>query len=258
MSSSNFEATNQTGSVGNSGNALLSSKEIRKISADMKNDLDIIIKSMEGAIKFSMEEKTKAAALKAMVIEKEEEVRKTSEETTAAEKRIIKNENIIAELEKELNDLKTAMDGIKEITSELDPLDAEKAIGSLKGALIKKQTDLEKARGDLNSSRKLKDLSARRLTDAEMSLQDAKKHYSEKMASADLLAENVEKSISHIVNTYNNVMNVATELLMENLDSRYSSQPEVDFDKQQTIAGTAEKGFQATKDSGRDEESFAT
>ena len=38
------------------------------------------------------------------------------------------------------------------------------------------------------------------------------------MSSADLLAENVEKSISHIVQTYGDVMTVAKELLMENLD----------------------------------------
>ncbi|MGI0062152.1 MAG: hypothetical protein ACREBA_06835 [Nitrosotalea sp.] len=249
MSSSNFEETGQSGSV------LLSSKELRKISDDMKNDLEVIIKSMGDAIKYSMEEKTKASALKSMVIEREEEVRKTSDEIISGEKRIISNENIIATLEKELNDLKTAMEGIKDITSELDPLDAEKAVGSLKGTLIKKQTDLEKARGELNSSRKLKDLATRRLAEAETSLQDTKKHYSEKMASADLLAEDIEKSISHIVQTYGDVMTVAKELLMENLGSRYSTQPEVDL-KQQTAAGTTGSGFQ-DKDPGKDREPLA-
>ena len=209
MSNSNFEET---------GSALLSSKELRKISDDMKNDLEVITKFMEDTIKYSVEEKTKAAALKSMVIEKEDEVRKISEEIASGEKRITNNENIIAMLEKELNNLKTAMEGIKAITSDLDSLDAEKAVGSLKGTLIKKQTDLEKARGRANSSRRLKDLATRRLSEAETSLQDTKKHYSEKMSSADLLAENVEKSISHIVQTYGDVMTVAKELLMENLD----------------------------------------
>jgi chromosome segregation ATPase len=246
MSSSNFEET---------GSALLSSKELRKISDDMKNDLEVITKFMEDAIKYSMEEKTKAAALKSMVIEKEDEVRKISEEIASGEKRIINNENIIAVLEKELNNLKTAMEGIKAITSDLDSLDAEKAVGSLKGTLIKKQTDLEKARGELNSSRKLKDLATRRLAEADTSLQDTKKHYSEKMASADLLAENVEKSISHIVQTYSDVMTVAKELLMENLGSRYSTQPEVGL-KQQTVAGTTGSGFQA-KDPEKDREPLA-
>ncbi|MFZ1077062.1 MAG: hypothetical protein WAN47_06505 [Nitrosotalea sp.] len=246
MSSSNFEET---------GSALLSSKELRKISDDMKNDLEVITKFMEDTIKYSVEEKTKAAALKSMVIEKEDEVRKISEEIASGEKRITNNENIIAMLEKELNNLKTAMEGIKAITSDLDSLDAEKAVGSLKGTLIKKQTDLEKARGELNSSRKLKDLATRRLSEAETSLQDTKKHYSEKMSSADLLAENVEKSISHIVQTYGDVMTVAKELLMENLGSRYSTQPEVGL-KQQTVAGTTGSGFQS-KDSGKDREPLA-
>ena len=242
MSSSNFEET---------GSALLSSKELRKISEDMKNDLEVITKFMEDAIKYSVEEKTKATALKSIVIEKEDEIRKISEEIASGEKRIINNENIIAVLEKELNNLKTAMEGIKAITSDLDALDAEKAVGSLKGTLIKKQTDLEKARGELNSSRKLKDLAIRRLSEAETSLQDTKKHYSEKMSSADLLAENVENSISHIVQTYGDVMTVAKELLMENLGSRYSTQPEVGL-KQQTGSG-----FQS-KDSGKDGEPLAT
>ena len=79
-----------------------------------------------------------------MVIEKEDEVRKISEEIASGEKRITNNENIIAMLEKELNNLKTAMEGIKVITSDLDSLDAEKAIESLKGTLIKKQTNLRK------------------------------------------------------------------------------------------------------------------
>ena len=155
MSSSNFEEINQPGSP---ANALLSSKEIRKISEGMKSDLEIRANSMEDAIKFSMEEKTKTAVLKAMVLEKEDEVRKTSEDIVAADRRIINSESIIAELEKELNNIKTAIEGIKEITSDLDPLDAEKAAGSLKGALIGKQTDLEKARGELNSLRKSKTL----------------------------------------------------------------------------------------------------
>ncbi len=245
MSSSNFEETES---------GLLSSKELRKISDDMKNELEVIIKSMGDAIKYSMEEKTKAAALRSMVIEKEEEVRNTSEEITSGEKRITNNENTISMLEKELNNLKTAIEGIKDITSELDPLDAEKAVGSLKGTLIKKQTDLEKGRGELNSSRKLKELAIKRLAEAEISLQEIKKHYSEKMASADLLAENIEKSISHIVQAYSDVMTVAKELLMENLGSRYSSQtPNI---KQQTVSGTSSSGFQ-TKDPGKDREPFA-
>ncbi|MDE1862628.1 MAG: hypothetical protein KGI33_06925 [Thaumarchaeota archaeon] len=221
MSGSRFEDTNP-GQPG-SGGALLS-KELRKISEDMKNDLQFIIKSMEDAIKFSMDEKTKATALKSLVLEKEEEVRKTSDEIVSTEKRITSNESAIAGLEKELNSVKTAIQGIKEITSELDPLDAERAADSLKGTLIKKQTDLEKSRGDLNSSIKLKDLAMRRLGDAERSLQNAKKHYSEKMAGADLLAENVEKSFSHIVQAYRDVITVSKELLMEILDSRQSTQ----------------------------------
>jgi predicted RNase H-like nuclease (RuvC/YqgF family) len=246
MSSSNFEETDA---------ALLSSKELRKISDDMKNALEVIIRSMGDAIRYSMEEKTKATALKSVVIEREEETRNTSEEIASVEKKIINNENIIAVLEKELNNLKTAIEGIKDITSELDPLDAEKAVGSLKGTLIKKQTELEKFRGELNSSRKLKDLATKRLADAEISLQDTKKHYSEKMASADLLAENVEKSISHIVQAYSDVMTVAKELLMENLGSRYLTQSEASL-KQQTVTGTTESRSQA-KDMGKDREPFA-
>ena len=48
MSNSNFEET---------GSALLSSKELRKISDDMKNDLEVITKFMEDTIKYSVEEK---------------------------------------------------------------------------------------------------------------------------------------------------------------------------------------------------------
>ncbi|MGI0065765.1 MAG: hypothetical protein ACREAT_03275 [Nitrosotalea sp.] len=128
MSSSNFEETK----TNNSSNALLSSKDMIKISHDMKSYLDFIIKSMEDAIRFSMEEKTKAVALRVVVVENEEEGRKISEEISAAERRIINNENVMMELEKELNKLKTAMEGIKEITYGLDSLDAEKANGSLK------------------------------------------------------------------------------------------------------------------------------
>lgn len=254
MSSSNVEETSHTG---NSGNVLLSSKDMIKISYDMKSYLDFIIKSMEDAIKFSMEEKTKAAALKAMVVENEEEVRKISEEINSAERRIINNENIMMELEKELNRLKTAIEGIKEITHDLDSLDSEKASGSLKGTLIRKQTDLEKVRGDLISSRKLKDLATRRLAEAEISLQNATKHYSERMKNADLISNNVGNSISQIVQAYSDVMNVARELLMENTGVRSSNQSESDF-KQQSNPGTVEGRFQGTKDSKRDEEPLAT
>ncbi|MGI0017800.1 MAG: hypothetical protein ACREA1_03740 [Nitrosotalea sp.] len=212
---------------------------------------------MDDAIKFSMEEKTKAAALKAIVVENEEEARKISEEINSAERRIINNENIMMELEKELNRLKTAIEGIKEITHDLDSLDSEKASGSLKGTLIRKQTDLEKVRGDLISSRKLKDLAARRLAEAEISLQNATKHYSERMTNADLIANNVGNSISQIVQAYSDVMNVARELLMENTGVRSSSQSEVDF-KQQSNSGTIESRFQGTKDSKKDEEPLAT
>ena len=253
MSSSNFEEMRTS----NSGNTLLSSKDMIKISHDMKSYLDFIIKSMEDAIKFSMEEKVKAAALRITVVENEEEGRKISEEISTAERRIINNENVMMELEKELNKLKTAMDGIKEITNGLDSLDAEKATGSLKGTLIRKQTDLEKIRGDLTSSRKLKDLAIRRLAESEISLQNATKRYSERMMSADLIVNNVENSISQIVQAYSDVMNVARELLMENLGVRYTSQPEVGF-KQQSNAGTTGNASQATKDSKRDEEPLAT
>ncbi len=253
MSSSNFEEMRTS----NSSNTLLSSKDMIKISHDMKSYLDFIIKSMEDAIKFSMEEKVKAAALRITVVENEEEGRKISEEISTAERRIINNENVMMELEKELNKLKTAMDGIKEITNGLDSLDAEKATGSLKGTLIRKQTDLEKIRGDLTSSRKLKDLAIRRLAESEISLQNATKRYSERMTSADLIANNVENSISQIVQAYSDVMNVARELLMENLGVRYTSQPEVGF-KQQNNAGTTGNTSQATKDSKRDEEPLAT
>ena len=252
MSSSNFEETK----TNNSSNALLSSKDMIKISHDMKSYLDFIIKSMEDAIKFSMEEKTKAVALRVVVVENEEEGRKISEEISAAERRIINNENVMMEFEKELNKLKTAMEGIKEITYGLDSLDAEKANGSLKGTLIRKQTDLEKIRGDLTSSRKLKDLAIRRLAESEISLQNATKRYSERMASADLIVNNVENSISQIVQAYSDVMNVARELLMENLGVRYSSQPEVGF--KQSNVGTTGNQFQSTKDSKRDEEPLAT
>ena len=77
------------------------------------------------------------------------------------------------------------------------------------------------------------------------------------MASADLLAENVEKSISHIVQTFNDVINVAKDLLMENLESRYSSQSEGGPNREQTTTGTAPDRFQSTN-TGRDEEPLAT
>ncbi|MGI0065764.1 MAG: hypothetical protein ACREAT_03270 [Nitrosotalea sp.] len=77
------------------------------------------------------------------------------------------------------------------------------------------------------------------------------------MSSADLIANNVENSISQIVQAYSDVMNVARELLMENVGARYSNQSEVGF-KQQSNAGTTGNGFQATKDSKRDEEPLAT
>lgn len=223
MSSSNFEDTNQPGGATSIDDSLLSSKDLRKISGDMKNELDIVIRAMEEAIKFSLDEKTKANALKSLVLEKEDEVRRSSEEIISIEKRIIKHEGIIAETERDLNNIKTAIDGIKEITSALDPLDAEKASGSLKGALMKKHTDAEKIRAELNSSGKLKDIVTRRLVEIEKSLEDTKRHYAERMADADTLVDNVEKSISQIVKTYNDIITVAKELLMENLGSRYSS-----------------------------------
>ena len=257
MSSSNFEGQTRTGTSSASSNAVLSSKDMIKISNDMKISLDYVIKSMEDAIKFSMDEKTRSAALKALVVENEEEIRKISDEINSADRRIANNENTMMELEKELNKLKTAIDGIREITHELDTLDSENAVGSLKGTLIRKQTDLEKIRGDLISSRKLKELATRRLAEAEIALQKTTKHYSEKMANADMIATNVQNSISQIIQAYNEVMNVARELLMENLGSRYPSQSEVGF-KQQSSSGTSGSQFQGTRDSQKDEEPLAT
>ena len=217
MSTANFdERTSQI-----NDKPLFSSKELRKISDDMKNDLEIMIKSMGDAIKSSMEEKTKAFALKELVIEKENEVQKALDEITSIDERIIKNEVMITEMEKELNALKNAIEGIKEITSDLDPLDAERAVGSLKGTLIKKQSDLEKLRGGLNSSKKLRDLATKRLIETRNSLIETEKHYSGQISSAEVLAENVEESISHIVKTYNDVVSIAKELLIENLDTQH-------------------------------------
>lgn len=237
---------------------LFSSKELRNISDDMKNDLEMVIKSMGDAIRFSMEEKTKANALKELVFEKENEVQKALEEIASADKKIIKNEMTITETENELNRLKNAIEGIRQITLELDPLDAERAASSLKGTLIKKQSDVEKLRGQLNSSKRLRDLAAKRLDETENSLTETKKHYSEKISSAEVLAENIEEAISHIVKAHNDVISVAKELLMENLDIQHARSSEF-LEQTSTETSTESELLTTEKEkTGTDEEPLAT
>lgn len=254
MSTSNFDdAPSQ-----NYDKPLFSSKELRKISDDMKNDLEIVIKSMGEAIKYSMEEKTKANALKELVFEKENEVQKAFDEITLTDKKIINNEMMIMENENELNRLKNAIDGIKQITLELDSLDAERAVSSLKGTMIQKQSEVEKLRGQLNSSKKLKEIAERRLTETENNLAETKQHYSNKISSAEILAENIEEAISHIVKTHNDVIGVAKELLIENLDPQHIRSSEF-ISQISTEAGTDASSFATEKErSGTDEEPLAT
>ena len=256
MSIANFDETTSQ----NNDKPLFSSKELRKISDDMKNDLEMVIRSMGDAIKLSMEEKTKASALNELVFEKENEVQKALEEIASTDTKIIKNEMMITETENELNRLTNAIEGIKQITFELDPLDAERAVSSLKGTMIKKQSDVEKLRGQLSSSKKLKELATKRLAETENSLAETKKHYSEKISTAEVLAENVEEAILHIVKTYNDVMNVAKDLLMENLDTQHTRSSAL---IEKTNAGTGKsmeaESFTTEKEKvGTDEEPLAT
>ncbi len=211
---------------------------------------------MEDTIKFAQEERNKLSTIKSALLEKEDQVKNASEELEDAEQKIIKNESIAAKAEKDLSTLKNAMDGIREITAELEPSEADKALSSLKGSFIKRQTDVDKAKGELNSAIKIKNLATKKLEEVERAYEEEKKRYSDQVAKTELLTENVEKSISHIVKTYNDVIGTAKDLLIANLDTQQprippdSGSEQVSFTQNQT---ETEQKDESRKEQGNEE-----
>lgn len=192
---------------------LNSSSDAKKTVDKLRKDIDSVSQAMIKARKIAYEKKAMADELRIILVEKRDSVKKARSELEHSKANVVLASRKALEIETETNKVKRAIEKIKESTLELDQKYFEKAQSDLMTTLIRLISETEKAQSSLKAARELETLTATKLYDVENELSKFEIQTDEKINESERIVSNVSMTISHIVRSYDEVTNVAIDLL---------------------------------------------
>ena len=211
--------------------ALNSSSEVRKVSDDMKKDIDAVTNSIFASRRKLIKKKTSSEQLKINVAEKKDVVKRASSYLAHIKSKATADEIKFIKTEKELLEIKKAIDDITKVTAKLNPTDADIATYGLKASLIGKEANTQKAKIQLRASEKLTAEAAKRHQESTRELIKLERILSRESSDVSDIASNLKEAFDTITSTYGDIKNLSLNLL----DESFPTSTEKDAAKTQPL-----------------------
>jgi len=200
-----------------------SSAEAKKAANKMKEGTDEIIKTMQAARKIAYDKKIETDELKINLSEKREKMKKLQQELERIKKRELTVAKKTSNLVIETNKIKDVIERIKEATQDLDPKYLEQSQKELSDSLIRITLETEKAQSELNTIRKMEEITSKKLLTVENDFTKSEADTFSKVRETERIISNVSATIKHIIRSYDEITNVSKDLL------KSATSPETEF-----------------------------
>lgn len=190
-----------------------SSSNARKVSDKMKKGVETITKAMENAESMIYDRKKLLEEMRINLFEKKDKMKKLQQELEHTRKRIESSAKKTFDLETEANNITSAMEKIKEASQEIDQKYLEQSQNELMNLFVKVTSDAEKAKSDLNATKRTESIISKKLQEIEIDYDKLERETLNETREVDTITSNVSITINHIVRTYDEIISASKDLL---------------------------------------------
>ena len=200
-------------------------KEIQLLSDEkrleiyFKTSIDDILQTIAKSRNIVLKNKTEVDELQSILQEKSYEKRKASVES---EKAVIEKRDLQKKAEMARNDLniiKQAIENITNIASNLDTNEAEIAIESLKPALIRKTTTVERLESELKAAEEFTSFCLSKKEKIDKDFSQIEKSYNTKLTLVNNYSVNLTTSINHILTSFKDLVEISKNVLNSSISA---------------------------------------
>jgi len=191
----------------------MNSSDVKTSTEKMKKDIDEITRAMEKARNTTYEKKIVVNEIKINLSRKKDEMEKLQDKLENVRKHVGSDVKKLSDLEIEINKIKTALEKIKEVGQNLDPKYLEQSQNDLINSLVKVTSEAEKTQSDLNAIKKIEEITSKKLQSIQMDFNKLETYAIDRINEAEMMITNVSTTIEQVIKSYNEITNVAKELL---------------------------------------------
>ena len=199
--------------------ALDTSLATRNITKNIKNDTDVVTKSIFQAHRKLNTKQNSVDRLKVIISDKRDIAKKASSYLAQLKSKVTEDEIKRINAEKDLLTITKAIEEITKATSELNPTDADTATFGLKASMIAKQAKFEKAEIQFHSTEKLEAEATKRSNEASRLLAKFEIQFNQESDDTKRIKSNLKNNVKRISTAYADVKSLSLSLM----DNAFSS-----------------------------------
>ena len=199
---------NEIDFVAHRGNSLEVTTHVEKV----KKGTDETIKAIENAHNAAYEMKTATDEFKIKLSRKKDEMERLQIKLEDIKKQAELDNQRVLELKIEINKINIAIEKIKEIEQGLDQKYLEQSQNDLIDSLVKIVSNAEKAQSNLNVTKKIEEITFKKLEDVKMEFNKLKIYTLNKISETEKSIADVSTITQQVVRSYDEVANISKEL----------------------------------------------
>jgi chromosome segregation ATPase len=188
------------------------SSEMITSIAKMKKGIDETVKAMENAHDVTYEMEVSTDEMKIKLSRKNDEMEKLEEKLEETKKQAELDNRKVSELKIEVNKISIAIEKIKEIGQSLDQKYLERSQNDLVNNLVKITSEAEKAQSNLNVTKKIEEITAKKLESIEIDFNRLKKYTLNRISETEKIIHQVDTATQHIIKSYDEITTVSKDL----------------------------------------------
>jgi hypothetical protein len=188
------------------------SSEVVTSIEKMKKGIDETVKAMENAHNTTYEMRISTDKMKIDMSRKNDEVERLQEKLEDVKKQAELEHRKVSELKIEVNKISIAIEKIKEIEQNLDQKYLEQSQNDLVNNLVSITSKAEKAQSNLNVTKKIEEITFKKLQNAVNDFSRLKIHTLNKINETEKIISNVSIATQHIIKSYDEITTVSKDL----------------------------------------------
>ena len=186
----------------------------------MKRGIDETVKAMENAHNITYEMEITTNEMKIKLSRKKDEMEKLEEKLEETKKQVELDNRKVSELKIEANKISIAIEKIKEIGQNLDQKYLEQSQNDLVGNHVKITSEAEKAQSNLNVTKKIEEITLKKLEDVKNDFNRLKIYTLNKINETEKITSNVSIATQDIIKSYDEITVVSKELFRSATNTR--------------------------------------
>ena len=208
----------------------------RNIAQNMKNDTNVVTKSIFEAYKKLNTKQNSVDQLKVIVSDKRDIAKKASSYLAHIKSKVTEDEDLLK--------VQKAIDDITSATAELSPMDADTATFGLKATVISKQAKFDKAEIQFHSTEKLETEASKRSNEASRLLAKFEIRFNQESEDTKRIKSNLKNNMKRISSAYADVKSLSLSLIDEAFSSEnvISQSVATETIQETSVSDTASRG----------------